>query len=103
MSVCRGGAVPCLPGGSPVAGRIYLPKVWRAKGVACATRATDLRRLPSPSHSDCWDHFPRQPFAVAAVVPRDLACDEPEERGQCAWVAARPGLGQLSDRVDGSS
>jgi len=107
-----------------VAQRICLSKVWRAKKVACAAGSLCVQRLPTPSDSDRWNHFPRYPFAVATLVPSHLARDEPKERSynralglqrilglgsyQTAWTVlhklrramVRPGRDRLSGRVE---
>jgi hypothetical protein len=45
--------------------------------------------------SDGRHHFPGHAEAPGDVVPRDVVCDESEERSQRVRVAARLGVGEL--------
>ena len=52
-------------------------------------------RVSATNLSDSGHHFPGHAEAPGDVVPRDVVCDESEERSQRVRVAARLGVGEL--------
>lgn len=56
--------------------------------------------LPQEDFHTSRNDLPRQPFALDHMVPRNVACLRPEERGKCIRVATCPWTWQLQDGLD---
>ena len=84
-----------VPFRSSMAERISLSTVWADESVARSESAVGVCSLRSTDVGDVGNHFSGNPAAADEMVSSDLVGDEPEERGQCAGIAARAGFGQL--------
>jgi len=67
----------------------YLPGM-RASGRACDPEIlVALQGLRSGEFGDGWDRIPGLQAPFDGLVPRDVACDQPEERRQRIGLATR--------------
>ena len=86
-------ACRCVPGPAAMAGWLSLSAVRRIEGVARPHGAFAVRRLRPPDLGDRGDDLSGHADTADDLVPRDVVRDKPEDRHQCAGLAARAGLG----------
>lgn len=92
--------MPRLSVSAALAGRLRLPPVWGEEGMAWVSRTGDLWRVPLSGDCDVGNHIGGHAQAVASVVSRDVARDQPEVRGKRNRTAARSWVGGVSHGVD---
>ena len=68
-------------------------RMWQV--VAGPRRAAGVCGLQLPNLGDSRNDLPRHSYAIAAVVPRHMVGDDPEERCERVGIAASAGAEKL--------
>ena len=73
-TICNRGALPGVPGQSPVAGRLRMSKVRRQTLLQTVKRALSVLRLPSSDFCDRWNVHAPQPCPSDKMVSCTVSC-----------------------------
>ena len=98
-SVRYRGGLRRVPRTPALALRLSVPPLWKRQGVATANGAVAVCGVWPADLGHRGHHLSGHAHAAQDLVSRYVVGDQPEDRHQRRHLAARPGLGQLSDGV----